>query len=165
MEQEDEGEGGAEVVADRRHGAVAGGEAEVAGGPDAQRLEGRDLAEEVAEAGAVGVEGLELLEVDHPTDLGRDQNQERDRRQQQRPPGRLAPAERGFGEQPEDEGAAEPDQAREAVGVDGADRDQRRRDETQRQPRPAAVRLAQRQHEAEQRTAPRIVSLKAPWAK
>ena len=63
--EERQSEGDAEVVADSRHGAVARRQAEVAGGPDSKGLEGGDLAEEVAQAGAVGVEGLETVEVEH----------------------------------------------------------------------------------------------------
>ena len=48
--EEDRPEGGAEVVGGGRDRAVAGREAEIPGGPDPERLERRDLAEEVAEA-------------------------------------------------------------------------------------------------------------------
>ena len=41
-----------------------------------ERREGRDLAEEVAEAGAVRVEGLEAVEVDHPAQLGQGSDDE-----------------------------------------------------------------------------------------
>ena len=140
------GEGGAQVVAERRHRAVPRREPEVPRGPDPERLERRDLAEEVAEAGAVGVEGLEVLEVDHPAELRQRPDQEDREGEQQRPDRELA-----LERQPGREQRRQPDQARVAVGVDGADRDQRGRDEAQRQLAPARAprRLPQGEDEGE----------------
>ena len=137
-------------------------------GPDPQRLEGRDLAEEVAEAGAVGVEGLEAVEVDHPPDLGGDQDERRRRTaSSDRAPAAAGPrcciadaAPPG----PDDRGAEQPDQAGEAVGVDGADRQQGGRDEAEGEIAPAPGRLSSARAKARRKRAC-IVSLKSPWAK
>ncbi len=71
----------------------------------------------------------------------------RGRRAQRPAPAASAPGER----EPERRGDREPDQPREAVGVDGADRDQRRGDESQRRVAPGGVprRLAQGEDEGE----------------
>ncbi len=150
VEQEDESEGRSEVIADRGHRAVARRQAEVAGGPDAERLEGRDLAEEVAEAGAVGVEGLEAVEVQHAADLGGDEDGEGEGRQQDGASGRgTGSADGEFQQCPETRGADQPDQAGEAVDVDGADGEEGCGDEAQGEVAPGAGRLAQGEDEGE----------------
>jgi len=109
--EQHEREGNAKVVGDGRDGAVTGGQTEVTRGPDAERLEGGDLAEEVAKAGAVRVEGFELVEVDHSPDLGGDENREEEQPHSKRACGGRAAVEEELERRPDHEGAEQPDQA------------------------------------------------------
>ena len=80
---EGEGAGGeqrAGVEDDRRDRACRGGAAEVAGRPDPERLERRELARQVAEPTLVrpiGVQGPEVDEVAQSVEVGRDEHEER----------------------------------------------------------------------------------------
>ena len=153
VDEQRQSEGDAEVVADRGDRTVPRREAEVARGPDTERLEWRDLAEEVAEARAAGVEGLETA---GSRSSGRSRGRP-GRRRRARPAGpdarddrRRAPSA-ASASRPEDRGADQPDQAREAVGVDGRPPpDQSGRDEAKREVAPVrGRRLPQGKDEGE----------------
>ena len=105
--------------------------------------------------GTIGVEGLEVVEFDHPPDLGRDEDDEEQQAEADRAPRRRAGDRGAIAGQPDrhpDHGdRPEPERPRIAVGVGGADRDQGRRDEAQRQLAPGGIapRLPQGEDEGE----------------
>ncbi len=134
----------AEVEGGGRHCCVAGREAEVAGRPDPERLQRRNLVAQVPETAAdrVAAKRSKVREVDQPPQLRGDQRDQRDedrgggdqsriRRTPCIPPGRrpgVRGAVLGTGTpRPSDQrdrdvygaGAKEPEQTREAVDVDG----------------------------------------------
>ncbi len=122
-----------DVVTDRRHRPRPRGEPEVSRWPDPQRFERGDLAEQVAEAGPGGGEGLEAAEIDHAADLRRGEHDEGEERQPGRPRGgrqrlagraRTVPLVDQHRHTPDSRRRRQPGEPGEAVDVDAADRDQ-----------------------------------------
>ena len=110
----------------------AGIKPEVSGRPDAQRLDRRDRVEEVAEALAIGVEGLEAPELDHAGDLrcGKDEDgcDGQKRRDERVANGIESSGAHDLGDRPDPGRAHDPRKARKAVDVKGADGKQSERD-------------------------------------